>query len=99
MRFTFTLLILCLFNISWAQTERWQQHAEYEMEIDFDVKKDQFSGKQKIKYQNNSPDTLTKVFYHLYYNAFQPGSMMDVRSRTIADPDVIKKSCLSNKMV
>ncbi|MCG8373746.1 MAG: M1 family metallopeptidase, partial [Balneolales bacterium] len=27
------------------------------------------------------------VFYHLYFNAFQPGSMMDVRSRTIADPD------------
>ena len=24
---------------------------------------------------------------HLYYNAFQPGSMMDVRSRTIEDPD------------
>jgi hypothetical protein len=24
---------------------------------------------------------------HLYYNAFQPGSMMDVRSRTISDPD------------
>ena len=30
---------------------------------------------------------LNKVFFHLYYNAFQPGSMMDVRSRTIADPD------------
>lgn len=36
---------------------------------------------------NNSPDTLNKVFYHLYFNAFQPNSMMDVRSRTIVDPD------------
>ena len=57
------------------------------MEIDFDVKTHQYDGKQKILYTNNSPDTLNKVFYHLYFNAFQPGSMMDVRSRTIADPD------------
>ncbi len=52
-----------------------------------DVEKHQFSGKQKIVYTNNSPDTLTKVFYHLFFNAFKPGSMMDVRSRTIPDAD------------
>lgn len=57
------------------------------MNIDFDVKKHQFNGNQIIKYTNNSPDTLYRVFYHLYFNAFQPGSMMDVRSRTISDPD------------
>src|SRR5699024_7287532 len=28
-----------------------------------------------------------QIFYHLYYNAFQPNSEMDIRSRTIADPD------------
>ena len=55
--------------------------------IDFDVEKHQFEGEQKIVYTNNSPDLLDKVFYHLYFNAFQPGSMMDVRSRTIEDPD------------
>ncbi|MEM6804681.1 MAG: peptide deformylase [Bacteroidota bacterium] len=67
--------------------ERWQQRASYKMEIDMDVNKNQFSGTQNLAYTNNSPDTLDKVFYHLYFNAFQPGSMMDVRSRTIADPD------------
>lgn len=70
-----------------AQPERWQQHVQYKMNIDFDVKKHQFNGNQIIKYTNNSPDTLYRVFYHLYFNAFQPGSMMDVRSRTISDPD------------
>jgi hypothetical protein len=70
-----------------AQADRWQQRAEYEMEIDFDVKKHQFDGEQRLTYFNNSPDTLHKVFYHLYFNAFQPNSMMDVRSRTIKDAD------------
>jgi len=70
-----------------AQADRWQQRVMYQMEIDFDDTRHQFTGKQQILYTNNSPDELTKVYYHLYYNAFQPGSMMDVRSRTIEDPD------------
>jgi hypothetical protein len=40
-----------------------------------------------LAYTNNSPDTLDRAFWHLYFNAFQPGSMMDVRSRSIADAD------------
>lgn len=70
-----------------AQHGYWQQKADYTMNIDFDTEKHQFKGEQELIYTNNSPDTLTKVFYHLYYNAFQPGSMMDIRSRTIDDPD------------
>jgi hypothetical protein len=65
----------------------WQQEVEYEMDIDVDVENHQFTGTQKLTYHNNSPDTLHRVFYHLYFNAFQPNSMMDVRSRTIEDPD------------
>ena len=45
------------------------------------VETNRFQGKQKLEYWNNSPDTLNKVFYHLYWNAFQPNSMMDARSR------------------
>lgn len=70
-----------------AQYGYWQQHASYQMEIDMDVEKHQFTGKQKLVYTNNSPDTLNRVFYHLFFNAFQPGSMMDIRSRTIPDAD------------
>lgn len=70
-----------------AQTGRFQQAVDYKMEVKMDVETNRYTGTQKLEYTNNSPDTLTRVFYHLYYNAFQPGSMMDVRSRTIADPD------------
>ncbi|WMN06885.1 M1 family metallopeptidase [Marivirga arenosa] len=80
------MLLTSLF--AFGQTsERWQQAINYEMEIDMDVESHQFDGKQKATYTNNSPDQLNKVFYHLYFNAFQPNSMMDVRSRTIKDPD------------
>ena len=65
----------------------WQQHVDYSMEIDMDVNNYQYQGKQKLVYTNNSPDVLNRVYYHLYFNAFQPGSEMDVRSRTIQDPD------------
>ena len=65
----------------------WQQEAHYQMDIDFDSENHQFDGAQELTFTNHSPDTLNKVFYHLYFNAFQPGSMMDVRSRTILDPD------------
>ncbi len=80
------LNIFCVKNLL-SQNYRWQQKADYTMAIDMNTDNHQFKGTQKIVYTNNSPDTLTKVFYHLYYNAFQPMSAMDVRSRTIADPD------------
>ncbi|MBD0823299.1 M1 family metallopeptidase [Aestuariibaculum marinum] len=70
-----------------AASTYWQQHVDYTMDIDMNVNNYQYQGKQTLVYTNNSPDVLNKVFYHLYFNAFQPGSEMDVRSRTIADPD------------
>jgi len=83
------LVSLFAFAKAYAQnnTSYWQQHVDYEMEIDMNVKNYQYDGTQKLEYTNNSPETLDRVFYHLYFNAFQPGSEMDVRSRNIADPD------------
>ncbi|MDZ7692149.1 MAG: M1 family metallopeptidase [Balneolaceae bacterium] len=82
------LFLLCFALAAQSQTrDYWQQRVEYEMDIEMNAPDNQFSGTQKLTYYNNSPDTLHRVFYHLYFNAFQPGSMMDKRSRTIEDPD------------
>ena len=67
--------------------EYWQQHVDYTMDIKMDVNSFNYEGTQKLIYTNNAPDDLERVFYHLFYNAFQPGSEMDVRSLTIADAD------------
>ena len=81
------LLFLLLFvQFSFSQNY-WQQHVDYKMDINMDVSDFTFNGKQDLVYTNNSPDTINKVYYHLFFNAFQPGSQMDVRSRTIRDPD------------
>jgi len=76
-----------LFVVTGYAQDYWQQRVAYSMDIDFNVETNQFIGSQTLIYYNNSPDTLKKVFYHLYFNAFQPGSMMDTRSLTIEDPD------------
>lgn len=76
----FSFLLLFSFSL-FAQPDRWQQRVKYTMSIDMNVQTNQYKGKQNVVYWNNSPDTLTKVFLHLYWNAFQPGSMMDERSR------------------
>ena len=70
-----------------GQDFRWQQKVEYVMDVRLDAITHKLAGTQKLTYHNNSRDTLSKVYYHLYFNAFQPGSMMDIRSRNIEDPD------------
>lgn len=57
------------------------------MDVDIDVENFQYKGTQKLVYTNNSNDVLKSVYYHLYYNAFQPESEMDARLKTVPDPD------------
>lgn len=85
-RILHAVLLLCgSYTIAFAQPDRWQQKVKYVMDIDMNVQTNRFTGKQKLEYWNNSPDTLQKVFYHLYWNAFQPNSMMDARSRELGN--------------
>jgi len=81
-----TIFILLAFQLSFSQNY-WQQHVEYEMDIVVDVSDFTYDGDQSIIYTNNSNDTIKKVYYHLFFNAFKPNSQMDIRSRTIRDPD------------
>ena len=83
----FSILSLLSMAISAQSNTYWQQHVDYTMDIDMDVETYQFDGKQKLVYTNNSPDDLNEVFYHLQFNAFQPGSEMDMRLHHIPDPD------------
>ncbi len=87
----FFLLSFLLVNALFAQPDRWQQKIKYNINVNMDVVTNRFSGTEKIEYINNSPDTLNKIFIHLYWNAFQPNSSMDVRSRELG------KNTLTNR--
>src|SRR5678810_179226 len=80
-KFFLAVCCLCIVFFLSAQPDRWQQRVKYLINVDINVQTNRFTGKQKLEYSNNSPDTLTRVFYHLYWNAFQPNSMMDNPSR------------------
>lgn len=78
---------LMLITLSAQEDSNWQQRVDYQMNIDVDEKSFQYKGEMELGYDNNSPDLLDKVYFHLYYNAFQPGSAMDYRLQNIPDPD------------
>ena len=85
--FLLALLTFSIFVQAQNSNSYWQQHVDYTMEVDMNVKNYQYNGTQKLIYTNNSPDELSRVYYHLYFNAFQPGSEMDMRLQNIEDPD------------
>ena len=76
-------ILLAISNFASAQADRWQQHINYNIKASLDVNTNIVKGTEEIVYDNNSTDTLKKVYFHLYWNAFQPNSAMDIRSREL----------------
>lgn len=97
LKFLILSTVTCqLSTITSAQSDRWQQKIKYQINVNMDVNTNRFTGTEKIDYWNHSPDTLTRVFFHLYWNAFQPNSSMDVRSRELGKTVLREPSRLSD---
>lgn len=86
------LILTSMLSQIQAQPDRWQQRIKYKIDVDMNVETNRFTGTEKLDYTNNSPDTLDRVFFHLYWNAFQPGSSMDVRSRVLGQTRITEPS-------
>ncbi len=59
----------------------WEQGADYIITVTLDTTAHTIGGNEKITYYNNSSNPLPDLYLHLYWNAFQPGSMMEERMR------------------
>ncbi|HEY3874384.1 MAG TPA: M1 family metallopeptidase, partial [Candidatus Kapabacteria bacterium] len=80
--FSFALAFSCFLSTRPAKGY-WQQHVTYDIRATLIDSIHTLDGTVSVVYTNNSPDTLREVFFHLYANAFQPGSMMDERALAI----------------
>ena len=76
-------IIFSIANFLNAQADRWQQRIDYKIIAALDVNANIIKGSEDLVYTNNSPDTLRKVYFHMYWNAFAPNSAMDIRSREL----------------
>ena len=79
------LFALTLLSTSFVSAQYWQQAIDYTIEVALDHKTAQYIGNQTVIYTNNSPETLHKVFFHQYFNAFNPGSEMAIRLKNAGD--------------
>jgi hypothetical protein len=68
----FILLVsFCLFaGILYSQQGYWQQQVNYDISVNLDDKKHILDGRLDLKYKNNSPDTLSFIWFHLWPNAY-----------------------------
>lgn len=78
LKISFLFTLCSLFSFA-QQNTYYQQYAKYKMDIDVDAANFTYQGKQTLDYRNNSPDQLKVAYFHLYWNAFKAGSMMDQR--------------------
>ena len=72
MRLFLTVLLLSLFHLSFGQSY-WQQEVNYKINVKLDDEKHILRGQEEFEYVNNSPNTLDKIYIHLWANAYKNG--------------------------
>ncbi len=71
----------------------WQQKIDYQIDIRLDDQTHSVQGREKVRYFNQSPDTLKRLYFHLYWNAIQPESpLARVSKEWKRELDDLKKS-------
>ena len=74
MRKKLCLAALALTGTFYSQKNTWQQKADYSIIVSLDDQKGLVKGEETIEYSNQSNDSLSEIYLHLYWNAFKKGS-------------------------
>jgi hypothetical protein len=52
----------------------WQNRANYKINVEIDPKSGLVTGNEEINYFNNSPDSLSELYIHLFMNIYKKGN-------------------------
>ncbi|MGC4100496.1 M1 family metallopeptidase [Ferruginibacter sp.] len=71
----------------------WQNHAVYNIEVNFNPGTRMIRGTETIRYTNNSKDTLKQIVFKLYPNIYKKGAprLMDIEPADASDGVAIEK--------
>lgn len=75
--FLIALLVLPAVGASADAQERYhpfQQGVDYRIEATLNEATHVLTGRARLRYTNNAPDPLTRLYFHQYLNAFRPNS-------------------------
>jgi len=87
------LFLTCIYyHTANADQGYFQQEVDYNIKVDLDPGSAKLAGVETIVYKNNSPDTLREIYFHMFYNAFQPGSYLDLEQRRAGDYSIANLS-------
>ena len=67
-------LAVCFFGMvtdAFCQQSYWQQQVNYTIDVSLNDESHQLTGFVKMEYINNSPDTITYIYIHLWQNAYK----------------------------
>ena len=67
----FLLLIIALSATAVSQHAYWQQQLHYIIDVQLNDNEHSLDGFLKLRYLNNSPDTLRFIWFHLWPNAYK----------------------------
>lgn len=70
LHFSFLLFLLSHAPL-FAQKNYFQQAVNYDIEVRLDDERHLLSGTATVEYQNNAPQSLDSIWFHLWMNAFQ----------------------------
>lgn len=83
----FDLVQISTLPLSAGQQEFFQNFSQT-MEVNINDADFTYSGTGRTEFTNKSGDTLHALFFHTFFNAFQPGSAMSERSNEIGDNEI-----------
>ena len=71
MRKNLIIAAIALTSTIYSQKNTWQQKADYSITASLDDQKGLVKGEETIEYSNQSNDSLSEIYLHLYWNAFK----------------------------